>query len=811
MSINKKESSTHEFEFVVIGGGIAGMCAALAAARKGIDTAIIQERPVFGGNSSSEIRVVPLGSSNTQAWGRETGIIEEILLEDRATNHAHLFDHGITNRHYDFVLYEKIRQQSNLTSFLNTSVRAVDCAPIDEANKKGPRRIKQVHASQLGSEKEMIFRAKHFADCTGDGTIGFLAGAEFRYGREARSEFNEPLAPLKSDDITMGSTITMSAKDIGREVPYNPPDWVTIYKSLEEIGPARQVMHIKRPLYGGYWWLEVCNPFHIIDNNSEIRDELLSHVLGVWNYIKNYSPEREIARTYVLDWVGMVPGKRESRRLMGDVIVTEHDCHEDSHWPDAVCYAGWYIDLHIGGGILNKEEPGERGDVDEHYRSWRRIPPFTLPLRAMYSRNVENLWMAGRNVSVTHIALGAMRVQQPLGNLGQAVGTAAAYALKNKLTPRQAADPENQHIKNIQQHLLRDDINVLGYKNQDSEDLALQAAATATSEAALNFGGPDNQRWQPLDKHRAQVFPGANSHVETISFYFKNERSEAIEVYAELQEIDRIWDMAHGKAYGGSTLSVPPSFEGWIPFNFNIDVTSGKPLRVCLKPAQGIMIAQAVNHPTGATAQHLHIAPGGPEPKNQHMHCFSIDECDLPAHEQWIQDKWFSYAVQIEPIPHPYPARNVVNGLAWPVDMPNLWVSDPDQSYPQCLDLSWDRPQTFDSIHLSFDTNLNVQISQLPEFWTASTCVKDYRLWVQEPDGGWRQIYERYGNYQRHNRIYIEPVTTDGLRLEVLATNGSGGQEHVQVGREDALRTVTRNIFADSARLYEIRVYNSQH
>jgi len=137
-----------------------------------------------------------------------------------------------------------------------------------------PRRITAVRGSQLGSEKELVFRARQFMDATGDGTIGFLGGADFRYGREARAEFGENLAPLTSDETTMGSTITMRARDIGRVTPFVPPPWIQIYKTLDEIGHKRTLYHLSKPVYGGYWWLEICNPFHQIHDNQEIRDVL---------------------------------------------------------------------------------------------------------------------------------------------------------------------------------------------------------------------------------------------------------------------------------------------------------------------------------------------------------------------------------------------------------------------------------------------------------------------------------------------------------------------------------------------------------
>src|SRR5690606_17190703 len=299
MAIARKPYEEHEFDLVVVGGGLAGLCAAVAAAREGVRVAIVQDRPVYGGNSSSEIRVVPYGTTHGSAWAGETGLPHELILTDRAHHHEHFFDPGMMNSPNDLTLAEAGRQEPTRTECRNTSVRA-------GTTEDG--RITAVLGSQLGSEKELLLRATQFIDATGDATVGYLAGAEYRYGREARSEFGEPLAPVVADDSTLGSTITMRARKIDRPVPYEPPEWIAKYTSPDDFAHDRRLYHIKKDTFGGYWWLEVNAPFHQIDDNQAVRDELHRHVLGVWNYIKNHSPDRDEAANYVLDWIGQIPG-----------------------------------------------------------------------------------------------------------------------------------------------------------------------------------------------------------------------------------------------------------------------------------------------------------------------------------------------------------------------------------------------------------------------------------------------------------------------------------------------------------------------
>jgi len=791
VSVNRKALEERSYELVVAGGGLAGLCAAVTAARKGIRTAIVQDRPVFGGPSSSETRVTPLGAANFQAWTRETGLIEEIVLEDRACNHEHFFDHGLTNTRWDLLLYEVARREApRLELFFNTSVRGVET---------DGGRITAIHASQLGSEKEFCLRAEQYIDCTGDGTVGFLAGADFRYGRESRSEHGEPLAPLVADDVTMGSTITMRARDIGRVAPYTPPDWIHIYRAEEELGLKRKLYHIERESFGGYWWLEVANPFHQIDDCQAIREELHRHVLGVWNYLKNHSPEKERFATYALDWIGMVAGKRESRRLLGDVVVTEHDVHHDARWPDRVCTAGWYIDLHIPGGILNKQEPGERSHVDLNYKYWTLTPPFSLPLRAFHSRNVSNLWMAGRDISVTHVALGPVRVQSTTANMGQAVGTAAAYALRHGLTPREACQTE--HVESVQQELLRDDLRVLGCRHTDAAgDLALGARASASSEAVLDFGEPVAAKWLPLDYARAQVLPISTERLESVSVYLRNSSAEARSVRAELYELERIWDrtpgitvatgavasggMASGSAATGAVATVPGGFEGWVDVVLNATVRPGRPHRLALFPAAGVSWAQGSAFPTGTLIQGLFVSQGGCEPRNGHFPSLQPHEVDLPAFAHWVQHpRGCAMAVRTSPIQRPFGPDAVKNGVAWPEDLPNLWISDPAQSFPQHVDLDFGRPAAFDTVRVSFDTDLHLIASQRPAFWRAPQCVADWRL-LALSGGEWREIYAESGNYQRRRVVRFDPVQATALRLEVLSTNGDASARVYEISVE---------------------------
>jgi len=358
------------YDIVVVGGGLAGVCAAIAAARHGCKTAIVQDRPVFGGNSSSEIRIPPNGANNCGAWARETGIIEELLIEERARNHD-LFQSGKINSIWDLVLYEWVKKEPNLSFYLNTSVVGVEM--------NGPSKIRTVIGIQSGSERVYKLNASYFIDCTGDGTVGAAAGAEYRIGRESRHEFGESLAPEQADNMTQGSSLLFRARDLGKPIPFAPPSWAEEYPNEEALDRRARYHYSSVSPYGireyaGYWWIEVGVPFDIIDQNEEIRDELLRHLLGVWDHIKNHGDHK--AENMAIDWIGMVPGKRESRRLMGDYILKEQDVRNNTPFYDRVAYGGWFIDIHTMGGILAKDKPPEALCGNRDLSDQLRIQPY---------------------------------------------------------------------------------------------------------------------------------------------------------------------------------------------------------------------------------------------------------------------------------------------------------------------------------------------------------------------------------------------------------------------------------------------------
>ena len=451
------ETQKHKVEFCIVGGGLAGMCAAVAAARHGVKTLLMHERPVLGGNASSEVRMWVCGTPGVI----ETGIIEELRLENLYRNTTPCYSV------WDSILYEKVRFQENLTLLLNCSCQDAVC----EEGK-----IKNIKGYQQTTQTFHEVEADFFADCSGDSILAPLTGAEYRWGREAKSEFNETLAQDSADRRTMGLSCILQARETDSPKKFIPPDWAYTYPDDDSLPPR----DYKMDRFQNYWYLELGGDRDTIRDTEEIRDELLKVAFGLWDHLKNHSDNS--LENWTLDWVGFLPGKRESRRYVGDYILSEKDILEGTIFDDAVAYGGWPVDDHHPDGFDYRGEPN---------LCIRLKQPYTIPLRSLYSANISNLFCAGRNISTTHVALSSSRVMATCALLGQAVGTAVFHAVANKCaTNREAAE---KYTKAIQQTLLDDDCFLPGFRRQTSA-LCRCAALRSTGKNEENLrNGIDRQ------------------------------------------------------------------------------------------------------------------------------------------------------------------------------------------------------------------------------------------------------------------------------------------------------------------------------
>ncbi len=428
---NKNTVKNINCDICIIGGGLAGSFAAIEAARNGAKVVLMQDRPVLGGNASSEIRMWVRGAGGV--FNRETGLISE--LEERNIYYNPTLCHSI----FDATLYGMVQENENIEILMNTT-----CLDAEEENGK----ILSITGWQLTTYTYHKVKAAIFIDCSGDSILAELSGAEYRHGREAKDKYSEELGQPEEDSRTMGMSMILAARETDHAVKFTPPPFANVYPDdscfAGDIGQSihAQVRDHKIATSGAnLWWVELGGECNSIYDADKTRAELLACIYGVWDHIKNRGDHG--MENWELEWVGALPGKRESRRYIGDYVLTEADIKSGGHFEDEIAYGGWPMDDHNPYGMRKNNEaclPSVMIPISK---------PYKIPLKCLYSKNIENLMFAGRNISVTHVALSSTRVMATCALLGQAVGCAAAVAVRKGITPREAAAKHTGVIQKI--------------------------------------------------------------------------------------------------------------------------------------------------------------------------------------------------------------------------------------------------------------------------------------------------------------------------------------------------------------------------
>ncbi|MBL8993171.1 MAG: FAD-dependent oxidoreductase, partial [Spirochaetia bacterium] len=635
----------------------------------------------------------------------------------------------------------------NLTSHLNTSLQSVEMAD--------PNTVASIRARVSNAETELHIKGKIFIDCTGDGVLADLAGCEWRMGTEGRDEHQEAHAPVKASDDVMGSSIHFVAKDMGRPMPFRAPDWAVrfddpdfFYKKGRHIGS----------LESGYWWMEMSVPWHTIYDNEKLRHELTRHVLGVWDWIKNRDPQtKDRAANFALDWIGQVPGKRESRRILGQYLMTEHDVVNGTVFPDECAFGGWYIDLHKAGGLLAdfSEQMVVDGDKSA-YMAKAFIPPYGIPLRALIAKHFNNLMMAGRNVSVTHVALGTVRTQGTTSLMGQAVGTAAAIALSKKIPV--ALAPE-KCISEIQQALISDGCFLPNVADADPKNAALQARVAASSQEIFSGTEPDlnkaNDTAFRLTEKRGQWIALGTDELQTLRVYLKNDSHEAESVDAEILPVETIWDYRLGKSkpFAIQSLKLAPKFQGWVEWKTGLNAQNG------LVPGTYLRLDLAAN-PEVAWIPAREIAHG------------QLAAYDLGAGAMRRLENGVTLSFQVEPAQPCYGPQNVVRGAARPHRFTNLWRSKKMSGSPEWLELAWDEPAFFSKITLTFDGHLLHDYRFYPSLYRDPAIPKEFKI-LAEHENKWVEIASVSNNHlRRFEHRLATPLRTKKIRILTQSMNG---------------------------------------
>ncbi len=722
-------------DLVVVGGGLSGVCCAVTAARKGINVLLVQDRPVLGGNASSEVRLWVLGATshmgNNNRWAREGGVIDELLVENMWRNPE---GNPIL---FDSILLETVRREPKITLLLNTAIHELD---MDGGS------IARVRGYNSQNQTAYTLEAPLFVDASGDGILGFLAGAEFRMGAEARSEFNEGMAPETEEHTLLGHSLYFYSRDTGQPVKYVPPAF-----ALQDITRIPRFRDIRVSDSGcRLWWLEYGGALDTVGQTEEIKWELWAVAYGVWNYIKN-SGEFPDAENLTLEWMGTIPGKRESRRFIGDVILTQNDLVQQRSFPDAVSFGGWAIDLHPSDGVFSSKP----GCTQYHAKG-----VYQIPFRSMYSRNVPNLLLTGRLISTTHIAFGSTRVMATCASNGQAAGMAAVLCAEEGLRPRDLLEPARMH--RLQQNLLAAGQHIPGVAFQAEGDLSRQATVSASSELLL------------------QELPSCGELAEERSYAllipFQDGPSPALSLYADVAHPGtlraELWTSAHcGNTTpdvlvatlnlsldAGNGVEIPVDFKTHLSSaaHYFVMVPAQPGVRLHLSTAQMPGVVTVSQKMNAAVAKNLVQTP----PEGSGIDTFAF----------WLPErrpKARNLAVKFhQPLALYHPA-NVINGLNRPWCGTNAWAPAADDNAP-ALTLHWEEPVEVQKVSITFDTDFDHPMESVlmthPER-VMPGCIRAFRVSTAE---GVR-LAEVTENHQTQWALDLpEPVTTTGLRIDVL-------------------------------------------
>lgn len=732
-------------DITIIGGGLAGVCAAISAARLGKTVALIGNRPVLGGNSSSEVRVWVVGATahGIQRYARESGVIGELYVENQYRNPE---GNPVI---WDEVVMDAVRAEQNIRLFLNTDVREVDAAEVG-----GERVVRSVRGWTMGSEIWTEFRSAYFLDCTGDGLVGQLAGADYRLGREARSEFDESWAPEEADLHFLGSTILFYTKDLGRPVKFVAPD------SAKDI--TQTPIPTSRILRSGdsgahYWWIEWGGELDIVHDNERIRDELRSVVFGIWDYIKNSGLFD--AETLDLEWVGGLPGKREYRRFLGDHVLTQNDILDQVDFDDAVAFGGWSIDLHPVEGMYAKEA----GAVQRYANGI-----YGIPFRSYYSRNVANLLFAGRDMSASHVAFGSSRVMATCGAGGEAAGTGAALALDLGVRPRELA---RTHAGRLRQLLLRQDASVFGVRNEDPEDLARHARITTTSTAVsidpADFAPGGEDEFLPLVRDVGVLVP-VDPYLDAVQILMRVPHDSTISV--GLWTTGRRQNAVPIDLRLTAAVDVTGSPEPqWVRIPLEWRPEQPESVVVIVEARDDVeLVYRATQVPGVLTLMHVPQADGDVN--------VEVDESEALIAWPAFPMRGRTVRARLEPATAAFSEDKAVGGYQRYYGGPNLWASEPIAAdRPQELRLEWDSPVVLRQLRVVFDDDQDVELNTLHHHRTPDEVfpelVRDYVLEIARA-GEWTEVARVTENRRRQRVHDFEPIDADAARIRVLATNG---------------------------------------
>lgn len=726
-------------DFVVVGGGLAGVCAAISAARSGLKVSLVQDRPVLGGNSSSEVRLWILGATshmgNNNRWARESGIINEIMIENLFSNKE---GNPII---FDSILLDKVKKEKNISLFLNTSVYHV--------NKSDNDTISSVIGYCSQNETKYAFNSKLFCDCSGDGIVGFLSGAAFRMGAESSDEFGEQFAPTIEYGELLGHSIYFYSKDTGSPVKYNPPSFaLDVSKEI-----PRYKSFNSKDFGCRLWWIEYGGRKDTVHDTEEIKWELWKIVYGVWNHIKN-SGEFPEAENLTLEWVGTIPGKRESRRFEGDYMIVQQDIVEQRKHKDAVAFGGWSIDLHPGDGVFS-EKPG--------CNQWHSKGIYQIPYRSLYSRNISNLFFAGRIISASHVAFGSTRVMATSAFLGQAVGNAAYLCLQKNCSPKELYTLN--HIDELQSYLAKNGHFIPGVESNDRDNLINHANIETSSVLQLS-SLQGNGEWNILDESIAQLLPIKSGKIPDLKLSILGMKDTEIDV-----------EICLSSKIGNFTPDVSIVKESYKVFTGSNELVIGSDYELDVDQYVFFIIHKNTNvkveysdiRITGILSvfNTINVAVSN-YGKQEAPDNIGIDSFEFWVPKRRPEGKNLAFSLS-EPISG-FDLSNLKSLVQRPTYQTNAWVASLFDDSPE-LRIKWDQKQ---SIHLlkiccdpDWDHPLESVLINHPES-IIPFCVQDFSIYDDQNN----LVFEKQGNYETVIELNLEsPLMSSELVIRLSKTH----------------------------------------
>ncbi|MGQ9631622.1 MAG: FAD-dependent oxidoreductase [bacterium] len=755
-----------EADVLVIGSGVSGYCAAIQAGRLGCRTILVEKDEVLGGNSGPNLGVGITGADRYNHYATETGIVHE-LQEEAAWIQAFTpigagtMPYNISRR------YEAVVQEHLERAGVKVLKRHYAREPILDEDGS----IIGVIAEDLASFQTVRIDVKGVViEASGDGEIGARAGADFDVGCEAQSEFGERSAPERRNRLVQGTSLVAIAYRTDHEVVFIPPAGTPPFQPRVWHGRISSFVRHHEGWFGEgaelkfLYVTETGGHLDTIRDDGEIYEILLRQLWAEWDHIKN-GPHREEARNWDLLWVSPKAGKRESRRFLGDIVLTQTDVEEGRRFPDDVAYGGHDLDDH--------RPLGEGSNIFAH-----SVPPlYGIPFRCCYSRNVPNLLLAGRLISATHLAHSSARVMRTGGAIGQAVGFAAALCCRYNCTPRGVFE---SHLDELVQGLLEADATILAKPLDGGRDLAREATVTATSE--MRFNDQEPGQFVPLIAPAGVILWDWAPSLEAVELFLRNDSGEDQPLTLRVCRTrrDPKWkSMDDYERYGRCDLrdevfseisaireSLPPDHRGWFKVSFPEPLNVGE--KDCTSDDDRLLIALGEN-------KHIQWALARRE----------IEIAEMVEHSHH-RPEWRSLEVmatlRLMPPPRLGEAANVVNGFhrRFSRGPTNMWISDPDMGLPQDLILEWPEPQEFDEVCITFD-NLARLRSENP--WECGARVSPILVRAYElacwREGEWYELVHEDGNHHRFRRHSFDPVRASKLRLRVLSINGGRGGARV--------------------------------